>query len=135
MEGERDALIDAIQEELRARQVIASVPHFTPEFYQGVKDHREAVAVLKAVLSPYKKTRRTPQKEPPKMSEPVVSTQEECAKHCEDLAASCYAYARNVGMMGEHNDAINARQNGDTYADIARRIRAITVLTPKEPTP
>lgn len=60
-------------------------------------------------------------------------TQEEVAKHCEDLAANCYAFARNVGMMGDHNDAIDARRDGDTYTDIARRIRSITSLTTKEP--
>lgn len=135
LEGERDALVDAIREEQRARNVIASVPHFTPEFFQGVRDHREAVTALKTVLSPYKKTRRSPRKEPPTMPEPVVSTQEDCAKHCDELAANCYAFARNVGMMGDHNEAIDARRTGDTYADIARRIRAITALTPKEPTP
>lgn len=59
-------------------------------------------------------------------------TQEECALHCEEIASRCYAFAYNVGMMGDHDDAYQARSQGDTYMEIARRVRAITELTPKE---
>lgn len=66
---------------------------------------------------------------PPTMSS---CTQEECARYCDDLETSCRAYAYNVGMMEEYELASAARDQAESYKEIARRIRAITSLTPKE---